>query len=292
MAVGRSSSRSSLAGCTSSPAAERPPAPAGVDPRTCRRRRRWPPRRPSRPFVAGRVVHTVDGERLRIRLGLRGRWSADLGRGRRRRLPRHRRPVLRGHARHAPARRATGRLVASWASTGPALPGPRGGAAWVSLVASRSRCETGPTLVHVGDRAQDIRPLFQPALRRTTASSSPSRRCRKEGRRYERRTFTTDLRRSSPPRQRMISPRWADGTAAAERVADLAAGRLVPQELVARRRTARDVPRRVPVAQPQESALVEVVEVGATRRPARTPSGSGSRRRRRAGRRRRRCPAP
>jgi hypothetical protein len=175
-----------VTGCTSSPLAE----PPQVTPVTVA------PRAPEPPFVAGRVVHTVAAEQLRVRLGLRGRWSLTSvvpdGDGYLVTDDRWFEGTLGMHRLDA-----RGRLVSSWASTGPALPGPGGRAAWVSLVAPESG-ETGPTLVHVGDRAQDVGPLIQPSLETYDGEVVTFTALRKEGRRYVRRTFTTDLR--SPPR--------------------------------------------------------------------------------------------
>ena len=147
---------------------------------------------PEPPFVAGRVVHTVAGVRLRVRLGLRGRWSLTSvvpdGVGYLVTDDRWFEGTLGMHRLDA-----YGRLVSSWASTGPALAGPRGRAVWVSLVAPESG-ETGPTLVHVGDRAQDVRPLVQPSLEAYDGEVVTFTARRKEGRRYVRRAFTIDLR--------------------------------------------------------------------------------------------------
>ena len=147
---------------------------------------------PEPPFVTGRVVHTVAGEQVRVRLGLRGRWSLTSvvpdGDGYLVTDDRWFEGTLGMHRLDA-----RGRLVSSWASTGPALAGPRGRAAWVSLVVPESG-ETGPTLVHVGDRARDVRPLVQPALEAYDGEVVTFTARRKEGRRYVRRTFTTDLR--------------------------------------------------------------------------------------------------
>jgi hypothetical protein len=171
-----------VTGCTSTPPVEtRQVTPATIAPRP-----------PEPPFAAGRVVHTVAGERLRVRLGLRGRWSLTSV------VPdgdaylvtddRYFEGTLGMHRLDA-----HGRLVSSWASTGPALPGPGGRAAWVSLVAPESG-ETGPTLIHVGDRARHVRPLIQPSLETYDGEVVTFTALRKEGRRYVRRVFTTDLR--------------------------------------------------------------------------------------------------
>ena len=185
-----------LAGCKTTPAAEPPPAPA-VSTRDVPPAKTVAPAPPEPPFVAGRAVHTVDGERLRVRLGLRGRWSLTSvvpdGAGYLVTDDRYFEGTLGMHRLDA-----RGRLVASWASTGPALPGPGGRAAWVSLVAPESM-QSGPTLVHVGDRAQDVGPLIQPALETYDGDLVTFTALQKSGRRYERRTFTTDL--VGPPRR-------------------------------------------------------------------------------------------
>ena len=59
---------------------------------------------------------------------------------------------------------ADGRIVGDgWTSTGPPLVAPDGQVAWVSLVAPESG-ETGPTLIHVGERTQQLNGLFSPYL--------------------------------------------------------------------------------------------------------------------------------
>jgi hypothetical protein len=171
-----------VTGCTSTPPVESPQVtPATIAPRP-----------PEPPFVAGRVVHTVAGERLRVRLGLRGRWSLSSV------VPdgdaylvtddRYFEGTLGMHRLDA-----HGRLVSSWASTGPALPGPGRRAVWVSLVAPESG-ETGPTLIHSSNGVQDIGPLLAPSLTSYDGEVVTFTALRKEGRRYVRRVFTTDLR--------------------------------------------------------------------------------------------------
>ncbi|HEV2798199.1 MAG TPA: hypothetical protein VGV65_11315 [Nocardioides sp.] len=183
------------AGCTS-PAPERPAAPATSThdapvPETVG------PEPPEPPFVAGRVVHTVDGERLRVRLGLRGRWSltsvVPTGDGYLVTDDRWFEGTLGMHRIDA-----RGRVLSAWASTGPALPGPRGGAAWVSLAVPESM-EYGPTRIHAGGRVQDVGPLIMPVLETYDGEVVTFSARRPEGRRYVWRTFTTDL--VGPPRR-------------------------------------------------------------------------------------------
>lgn len=147
--------------------------------------------------MAGKVVHTVDGERLRVRLGLRGRWSLTsvvaVGEEYLVTDDRWFEGTLGMHRIDA-----RGRVRAAWASTGPALPGPRGGAAWVSLVVPES-FETEPTLLHTGDRTQDVEGLVMPVLESYDGDVITFTALQRTGRRYVRRAFTTDL--VGPPRR-------------------------------------------------------------------------------------------
>lgn len=187
------------AGCTSAPAAERPPAsveapagetqgPAGLDDLD----RSGPPRL---AYVRDHVLHRVDGGRLTIRLPLRGRWGitslVPVGGGYLVTDDRWFEGSLGMHRLGAEGTAAT-----SWTSTGPALLGPRGGAAWVSMVAPESG-ESGPTEVHAGTRVQPIAPLIWPMLSAYDGDVVTFTALQKDGRTYERRGFATDLVR--PP---------------------------------------------------------------------------------------------
>jgi hypothetical protein len=57
---------------------------------------------------------------------------------------------------------AHGRVLSSWASTGPAVRGPGGQVAWISTVPPESG-RTGPTLLHVDDRVQRLDPVGNPS---------------------------------------------------------------------------------------------------------------------------------
>lgn len=58
---------------------------------------------------------------------------------------------------------AEGRIVESWTSTGSPLVASDGQVAWVSMIAPESG-ETGPTLIHVGRRTQELAGMFYPYL--------------------------------------------------------------------------------------------------------------------------------
>lgn len=58
---------------------------------------------------------------------------------------------------------AEGKVVDAWTSTGPALVAPDGQVAWVSMFAPESG-EPGPTLIHLGQRTQQLRDMFFPYL--------------------------------------------------------------------------------------------------------------------------------
>jgi hypothetical protein len=183
------------AGCTSSsPSAERPRASTPVEAPTQAPERSGPPRL---AYVRDRVLHDTDGSLLRIRLGLRGRWGVTSlvaeGDGYLVTDDRWFEGTLGMHRLDG-----EGQVFASWTSTGPAVTGPRGAAAWVSIVAPESG-ETGPTLVHTSGRQQDIGPLLAPVLAAYDGRALTFTALRKEGRTYERRGFTTDL--VHPPEQ-------------------------------------------------------------------------------------------
>lgn len=101
---------------------------------------------------------------------------------------------------------AQGRIVGeSWTSTGPPLVAPDGQVAWVSLVAPESG-ETGPTLIHAGERTQELSGLFSPNLLHfdgetvTFTARSPVRGS------WPSATYVTDL--VGPPRRIGGPPRW------------------------------------------------------------------------------------
>lgn len=101
---------------------------------------------------------------------------------------------------------AEGKVVDSWASTGPALVAPDGRVAWVSLVLPESG-ETGPTLIHVGERTQELNGIFSPYLlgfdgETVTFTARTLIRGRWRSADYE-----TDL--LDPPRRTGTSPRFA-----------------------------------------------------------------------------------
>ena len=163
---------------------------------------------PRLAYVRDLVLHGTDGRLLRIRLGLRGRWGitslvAD-GNGYIATDDRWFEGTLGMHRLDG-----EGQAVASWTSTGPALAGPRGAAAWVSLVAPESG-GTGPTLVHAGGREQDIGPLLSPVLAAYDGRTLTFTALQDEGRSYVRRGFTTDLvdppERVPTPSTRTYSP--------------------------------------------------------------------------------------
>ena len=211
-----------VTGCTSTPSADPPvqeptrettrettgePAPtevAGPDV-TGDLPRSGPPRL---DVVRGHVLHRTDGTRLRVRLGLRGRWGITSlvpeGDGFLVTDDRFFEGTVGMHRVDA-----RGRVGASWASTGGALPGPGGGAAWVSMVAPESG-ETGSTVIHTSSGSQRLGSLIMPTLGSFDGDSVTFSALQQEGRRYVRRGFVTDLldppRRAPLPTQRITSP--------------------------------------------------------------------------------------
>lgn len=196
-----------LAGCTTTPAPEQPPAsvPAVVpsdepEPATTRPPaldlddldRSGPPRV---AYVRDRVLRRPDGSELTIRLGLRGPWGiTSLA------------PVEDGYLvtddrwfegsvgmhRLDP----DGDVVASWTSTGPALVSPTGEVAWVSIVPPESG-QTGVTGLHTETLTQRLPGLVWPVLSRYRDGVVTFTALRREGRDWNRRGFASDL--SGPP---------------------------------------------------------------------------------------------
>jgi hypothetical protein len=178
------------AGCTSTAPAERPapvPAPASS----------LAPDPPRPPSVRGHVLHTTDERLLRVRLDLRGPWTITSvvaeGTGYLVTDDRYFEGTLGMHRLDA-----RGDVVASWASTGPALAGPSGGAAWVSLVAPESG-ETRPTQIHTSEHVQTLDAQIAPQLTGYDGEVVTFTALEKAGRGFERRSFATDL--LAPPRR-------------------------------------------------------------------------------------------
>lgn len=150
---------------------------------------------PRLAYVRRHVLHRTDGSRLRIRLGLRGRWGitslvcvGDTYLGTDDRWFEGTVGMYRVDAR--------GRAVESWASTGPAVPMEDGGAAWVSLVAPESG-ESGPTQLHTDSGTQELESMIYPAISGYEGDVVTFTALHREGRRWNRRGFATDLDR--PP---------------------------------------------------------------------------------------------
>ena len=101
---------------------------------------------------------------------------------------------------------AEGKVVDSWASTGPALVAPDGRVAWVSLVVPESG-ETGPTLIHVGERTQELNGIFSPYLLGFDGETVTftARTLIRGG--WRSADYETDL--LDPPRRTGTSPRFA-----------------------------------------------------------------------------------
>ena len=90
---------------------------------------------------------------------------------------------------------AQGRELDSWTSTVPAVVAPDGQVAWVSMTAPETG-QSGPTLIHVGERIQELHGLFSPYLQRfdgTTITFTAHRLGGGHG------TYVTDL--DQPPRR-------------------------------------------------------------------------------------------
>lgn len=101
---------------------------------------------------------------------------------------------------------ADGRVVESWTSTGPPLVTPDGQVAWVSMIAPESGA-TGPTLIHVDERTQQLRGMFSPYLQGfdgTTVTFSARTLIRG---RWRSEIYATDL--VDPPRRTGTFPRLA-----------------------------------------------------------------------------------
>jgi len=163
---------------------------------------------PGLDVVRGQVLHRTDGTRMRFRLGLRGAWGVTSlvpeGNGFlvtddqwfEGTVGMHR-VDARGHVRD------------SWTSTGAALAGPRGGAAWVSMVAPESG-ESGPTVVRTSGGEQRLESLIMPSLHSFDGDIVTFTALQQAGRRYVRRAFRTDLadapRRVPLPSQKAWSP--------------------------------------------------------------------------------------
>ena len=201
-----------VTGCTSAPSAA-PPTPQPTREATPTApadalgdlRRSGPPRI---DVVRGHVLHRTDGTRLRIRLGLRGRWGITslVPEGDDYLVTDDR--VFEGSVgmHRVDAR---GRAVADWATTGPAVRGPGDDVAWVSMVAPESG-ESGPTEIHTSGDVQAISPLIMPSISGYDGQGVTFTALQQEGRRYFRRAFTTDLvgapRRVPMPPARALSP--------------------------------------------------------------------------------------
>lgn len=96
---------------------------------------------------------------------------------------------------------AQGREVDTWTGTGPPVVAPDGQVAWVSLVAPESG-ESGPTLIHAGQRTQQLHGLFSPYLHGfdgRTVTFTATRLGGGQG------TYATDL--TEPPRRVGTPPR-------------------------------------------------------------------------------------
>lgn len=94
---------------------------------------------------------------------------------------------------------AQGRIVGeSWTSTGPPLVAPDGQVAWVSLVVPES-VETGPTLIHVGQRTQELNGIIYPYLTGFDGKTVTFTARSLIGRQWKSGVFTTDL--VGPPRR-------------------------------------------------------------------------------------------
>ena len=195
-------------GCTSTPGEGRAPAPPAAEQPVSAEpaddepirfdlpalERSYPPRL---GVVRGHVLHRADGTRLRIRLGLRGPWGitsmAPDGDGF---LVTDDRWFEGSVGMHRVD--ARGRSVASWASTGPAAASRGGAVAWVSIVVPESG-ESGPTEIHTSNGVQRLEALIMPSISGYDGRVVRFTALRREGRRYVRRAFATDL--VDPPRR-------------------------------------------------------------------------------------------
>lgn len=99
---------------------------------------------------------------------------------------------------------AEGKVVDTWTSTGPALVAPDGQVAWVSVVAPESG-ETGPTLIHVGERTQELSGLFSPYLQGFDGETVTFTARELVRGRWRSVTYETDL--ADPPRLIGTAPR-------------------------------------------------------------------------------------
>ena len=103
---------------------------------------------------------------------------------------------------------AQGRELDNWTSTGPAVVSPDGQVAWVSMIAPESG-QSGPTLIHVGERTQELHGLFSPYLQSIEGTAITFTAYRLGGGHC---TYVTDLtetprRVGTPPRRwRSYSP--------------------------------------------------------------------------------------
>ena len=101
---------------------------------------------------------------------------------------------------------ADGLVVESWTSTGSPLVAPDGQVAWVSMIAPESG-ETGPTLIHVGERTQELTGMFSPYLQSFDGETVTfSARTLIRGR-WPAVTYATDL--VDPPRRIGTAPHFA-----------------------------------------------------------------------------------
>ncbi|MFZ2502912.1 MAG: hypothetical protein WAW88_09605 [Nocardioides sp.] len=202
-----------LAGCSTAPPS---PSPAPSRSHSAPDQPLDPPLDPLRPerievagtpgaFVRGKVIHLPSGERIRVRLATCRPWSVAA--------------VTRNLGGFIVADTcvfegtlgihrldAQGRVLGSWISTGPALPGPggpHGPAAWVSVTPPESGL-TIPARVHIGGRSQEIHATERVSIisfdGTTVVYETPVRRA--SGKWVVRR-FATDL--SSPPTRLSVS---------------------------------------------------------------------------------------